>query len=183
MKLADGPVSSGGNRPVISLIVAMDRAGVIGRDGALPWHLPADLKRFRAITMGKPIVMGRRTYESIGRALPGRRNVVLSAREGYEAQGCDTFTSIEAALDALADAAEIMIIGGAALYRTMLPLADRLYLTDVDAEVDGDVAFPDFDRDAWRCVEEIEHAADDAHAHAFSFRVFERISANAAPAR
>lgn len=163
----------------LSLIVAMAGNGVIGRDGGLPWHLPADLKRFRAITMGKPIVMGRRTHESIGRALPGRRNIVLSREQGYLAPGCDVFASLDAALVALSDEAEVMIVGGAALYAQALPYAACLYVTDVDAELDGDVHFPAFDREAWRELEREAHAPDASHAYSYCFRVFERISRKA----
>lgn len=159
----------------LSVVVARDRNGVIGRDGDLPWHLPDDLKRFRAITMGKPIVMGRRTHESIGRPLPGRRNVVLSRRRGYEAAGCEVFPSLDAALAAL-DEPEIMVVGGAALYAEALPRAGRLYLTEVDAEVEGDVRFPVLDERDWQTVGDEAHAADERHAHAFRFRVLERVS-------
>jgi dihydrofolate reductase len=154
----------------------MARHGVIGRDGGLPWHLPADLKRFRNITMGKPIVMGRRTHESIGRALPGRRNIVLSRELGYQAQDCEIFDSLDAALAALRDEAEVMIVGGAALYAEALARADCLYLTDVDAELSGDVHFPDFDRAVWREVECEPHLADASHAYNYCFRQFKRLS-------
>ena len=147
---------------------------VIGRDGSLPWHLPADLKRFRAITMGKPIVMGRRTHESIGRVLPGRRNVVLSRQRDFVAAGCDVFVSLDVALAALHEASEVMIVGGAALYAEALPRATRLYLTEVDAELAGDVYFPAFERDAWRELECEAHAVDATHAYACKFRVLER---------
>lgn len=160
----------------LSLVVARDRRGVIGRDGALPWHLPDDLARFRAITMGRPIVMGRRTHASIGRALPGRRNIVLTRNAGYEAPGCEVFAALDAALAALEEGSEAMIIGGAALYRVALPRARRLYLTEVDARVDGDVFFPAIDEQAWRELEREAHPADARHAHAFCFRVLERLT-------
>ncbi len=160
----------------LSLVVAMARNGVIGRDGSLPWHLPADLKRFRAITLGKPIVMGRRTHESIGRALPGRRNIVLSRAPDYRAADCEVFNSLDAALAALRDEAEVMIVGGAALYAEALPRADRLFITEVDAELAGDVIFPDFDRAAWREVGREAHGADASHAHDYCFRQLERLS-------
>ncbi|MGR8918092.1 MAG: type 3 dihydrofolate reductase [Gammaproteobacteria bacterium] len=163
--------------PRLSIVVALDRARTIGRDGTLPWHLPDDLRRFKAITMGKPIVMGRRTFESIGRPLPGRRNVVLSASAGFAAEGCEVFRSLGDALGALDAVEEIMIVGGAALYGEALPRASRLYLTEVDAEVDGDVQFPAYDPDAWREVSCEVHAADERHAHAFRFRVLERADA------
>ena len=165
----------------LSLVVAMARNGVIGRDGGLPWHLPADLKLFRAITLGKPIVMGRRTHESIGRALPGRRNIVLSRAPGYQATDCEVFESLDAALVALADTTEVMIVGGAALYAQALPHAECIYVTDVDAELDGDVHFPAFDSDAWRELEREAHAPDASHAYSYCFRVLERISRKVPP--
>lgn len=160
----------------VSLVVAYDRDQAIGRDGDLPWHLPDDLKRFRAITMGKPIIMGRRTHESIGRPLPGRRNVVLSTSESYRAAGCDHFCSLADALHALRDSDEVMLIGGAAVYASGLPLATRLYVTEVDAAVGGDVFFPPFDRAAWRETAREAHAADDTHAWPFAFVTLERVS-------
>ena len=158
----------------LSIIVAMDRSGVIGREGELPWHLPDDLKRFKRITMGKPIIMGRRTHESIGRPLPGRRNIVLSSRTDYAADGCEVQLSVAAAMAAVADAAEAMVIGGAALYAAILPQASRIYLTEVDAALTGDVHFPVFDRMQWTELSREAHAADARHAHAFTFLVLER---------
>ena len=114
----------------LSLLVALDRNHVIGREGGLPWHLPADLKRFKSITMGKPIIMGRKTHESIGHPLPGRRNIVLTSRVDYATAGCDVFSSLEFALAATRDNAEVMIVGGAAVYAEALPLCTRLYLTE-----------------------------------------------------
>ena len=154
----------------------MARNGVIGRAGGLPWHLPADLKHFRAITMGKPIVMGRRTHTSIGRALPGRRNIVLSREPAYQAADCEVYDSLDAARVALAGAAEVMIIGGAALYAEALPHAARLYLTEVDAELAGDVYFPAFDPAAWQELAREAHHSDAHHAFNYCFVLLERIS-------
>lgn len=165
----------------LALVVAMARNRVIGRDGSLPWHLPADLQRFRAITMGKPIVMGRRTHESIGRPLPGRRNIVLSRATGYTAAGCEVFVSLEVALAALGEVEEVMVVGGAALYAEALPLAARIYLTEVDAAPPGDVFFPAFDRALWREVECEAHAADERNEYAWCFRVLDRINRTAPP--
>lgn len=159
----------------------MAHNGVIGRDGGLPWHLPADLKRFRAITMGKPIVMGRRTHESIGRALPGRRNIVLSRAAGYRAADCEVFNSLYAALAAVHDETEVMVIGGAALYAEALPHAACLYLTEVDAKIAGDVRFPNYDRDAWREMGREAHPADASHAYNYCFLQLERINQTPAP--
>jgi len=141
----------------ISLIVAMGANRVIGADNRMPWHLSADLKRFRQITMGKPILMGRRTHESIGRPLPGRKNIVLTADPDYAAPGCAVAHDLEAALRE-AEGEELMVIGGAALYRAFLPRADRLYLTLIHSEFAGDTFFPEFDPAEW-----IEAAREDAH--------------------
>lgn len=159
----------------VSLVVAMAHDGVIGRDGGMPWHLPAELKRFRAITMGKPIVMGRRTHDSIGRALPGRRNIVLSRDPAYRAaEGSEVFPSLDAALAALADCEEVMIIGGATLYAEALPRATRLHLTEIDAELVGDTWFPAFDRDQWREVASEARGVDADNPLAWRHVVLER---------
>ncbi|MEQ8659886.1 MAG: dihydrofolate reductase [Gammaproteobacteria bacterium] len=163
------------------MVVALDNGGVIGRAGTLPWHLPDDLRRFRAITMDKPIVMGRRTHASIGRALPGRRNLVLTRDRDYVAPGCEVCASLDAALARCAAAPEVMIIGGAAVYREALPRAQRLYLTEVDARIEGDVHFPPLDAAAWREVSCEAHPRDANHAYAFRFRVLERVSRGRAP--
>lgn len=159
--------------PIVSLVVAVARNGVIGRDNDLPWRLPDDLKHFKAITLGKPVVMGRRTFESIGRPLPGRENRVVSRRPGFEAPGCRVFASLEAAL--AGPEPEVMVIGGGQIYAAALPLAQRLYITEVDAEVAGDARFPGIDPDGWREVSCEAHAADERHAHAFRIRLLERI--------
>ena len=173
-----GPASTTtAKRPAVGIVVALDRRGVIGRDGGLPWHLPADLQHFKAITLGKPIIMGRRTHESIGRVLPGRRNLVVSRQPGYVAAGCECYASLTAALAACADCAEAMVVGGAALYAEALALADRLYLTEVEADVIGDVYFPPWDAAAWRELECEAHTADARHMHAYRFRVLERRTA------
>ena len=158
---------------IISLIVAMDRSGVIGRDGALPWRLSGDLKHFKAVTMGKPLVMGRKTHESIGRPLPGRRNIILTRQPDYTAQGCDVRHSVEDALAACAGVDEIMVMGGAALYGHFLPRADRIYLTRVQAEVGGDTWFPPFDDSAWNEVERRDCPADERNEYPYSFLLLE----------
>jgi len=170
-----GPDETPG-RSSISLIVATDRNGVIGKDGDLPWHLPADLAHFKRTTMGKPLIMGRRTHESIGRALPGRRNVVLSRRHGWQpAEGCELARDVDEALSLLADEAEVMIIGGEAIYAAFLPRADRLYLTLVDTVVvDGDARFPALDSAAWVEASRELRPADDRNAHGLSFRMLQR---------
>lgn len=136
--------------PHVALVVAVARNGVIGKDGRLPWHLPEDLKRFRALTMGHHLIMGRQTWESIGRPLPGRTSVVLTTRRDYVAPGAQVVHSLEQALAACPADDEIFIIGGAQVYRAGLPLADRIYLTEIDADYEGDVVFPALDRADWR---------------------------------
>jgi dihydrofolate reductase len=159
---------------VISLIVAVAANRVIGRDNKLPWRLPNDLRRFRALTMGKPLVMGRKTYESIGRPLDGRHNIVVSRNPDYRAEGCTVVHSPEAALAAAAGAAELFVIGGAELYAQFLPQAHRLYLTLVHAHVAGDTYFPPIVESQWREIEREEHQADGRHAYAYSLLVLER---------
>lgn len=136
---------------MISLIVAMARNRVIGRDGGMPWHLPEDLRHFRELTLGKPVLMGRRTCESLGRALPGRTNVVVTRDPAYRAPpGFEVYGSLEQALAACAAAPEIMVIGGATIYEQVFPLADRIYLTLIDRDFEGDTLFPEYDETAWR---------------------------------
>ncbi len=157
----------------ISIIVAMAEGGVIGLDGGMPWHISADLKHFKAVTMGKPIIMGRKTCESIGRALPGRTNIVITRQADYVAEGMAVANSLDAALDLAGEAEEAMIIGGAEIYRAALPGAGRIYLTEVGGEPEGDVYFPRFERGEW---EETEREAFPAlgDAPAYSFVVLER---------
>jgi len=156
------------------MIAALARNRVIGRDGDLPWRLPDDAKHFRDTTMGKPVVMGRKTWESFGGVLEGRDNIVVSRQPDYEAAGATVVSSLDEALKLLSDRDEVFIAGGEALYAEALPRAGRMVLTLVDAEVDGDVHFPDFDRSEWREVERREHPADARHAHAFSIVTLER---------
>lgn len=159
------------------LIAALDRNRAIGRDNALPWHLPDDLKRFKALTLGKPVLMGRRTAESLGRALPKRRNLVLTRSGRVPFDGMQAVATLDEAC-ALADAdgaVELCVIGGAELYALTLPFAARLSLTHVDTEVDdADTFFPAFDPAQWRAVSREAHAADERHAFAFEFVDYER---------
>ena len=159
----------------ISLIVAASANGVIGADGELPWHLPDDFRFFKQVTMGKPIVMGRRTWESIGRPLPGRQNIVITRQTGFEATGASVVDSPEAAVEAAGDQDEIMIIGGGEIYRRFLPMADRVYLTRVDATIEGDTFFPALDEGEWAVDSSERHDADERHAYAFEFRVYSRV--------
>jgi dihydrofolate reductase len=160
---------------VISLIVAAAENDVIGRDGALPWHLSDDLRRFKALTMGKPIIMGRKTFESIGRPLPGRQNIVITRQPAYVADGCEVVTSVDDAITAAGSAQETMVIGGAEIYRLFLPLAKRIYLTRVGARIAGDTRFPELPRTAWRESTREEQPADERNDHAFTFVILERV--------
>ena len=162
----------------VSIIAAVAENGIIGRDGKLPWHLSEDLRRFKRLTMGHTIVMGRRTWESIGRPLPGRRMVVVSRQPQYRArpEGVEVAACLNDALR-IAEAAgddEVFIIGGAELYRAALIKADRLYLTRVRAKVAGDTYFPEVDWQQWRLLESEKHDADDGNDYRYSFEVFER---------
>lgn len=160
----------------ISLIVAASKNDVIGVGGGLPWHLPEELRRFKALTMGKPMIMGRATYESIGRALPGRQSIVLSRRPGFVAAGCDVVDTVEAALAAAGDAPEVMVIGGGYIYRRFLPLAHRIYLTRVDIEIDGDTFFPTLDMSEWTTTEHEAFPQAAGREAGFSIATLERIS-------
>lgn len=156
--------------PALSLVAALDCNFAIGKGNALPWHLPDDLKRFKALTLGKPVLMGRRTAESLGRALPGRRNLVLTRHGTVPFDGMEAVASLSQALDAVADATEVCVIGGGEVFAETLPLATRLHLTWVDTSVDGaDAFFPRFDASAWQEVARSAHAADAKHAFAFDF--------------
>lgn len=161
----------------ISIIVAMGESSVIGLEGGMPWRIPADLKHFKRITMGKPIIMGRKTHESIGRALPGRTNIVITRQSDYEAKGVEVTDSMDAALQAAENVAgnsgEAMIIGGAEIYRAALPIADRIHLTEVGSAPKGDVYFPRFERDEWHETEREEFPAI-GDVPAYSFVMLER---------
>lgn len=155
-------------------IVAMADNGVIGRDGGLPWRLPEDLKRFKSLTMGHALLMGRRTQESIGRALPGRRNLVLSRDPAWRASGCETVASPQAALALVEPPQMLYVIGGALVYHACWSLVGRLELTEVHAEVPGDTRLEGFDRREWRETFREDHAADARHAHPYTFVTLER---------
>ena len=162
---------------ITSLIVAAAENDVIGRQNDLPWRLSADLRRFKELTMGHAIVMGRKTYESIGRPLPGRRMIVVTRQPGYAAEGAEVAGDMQAAVDLAAQQGEteLFIIGGAEIFAHFLPMADRLYWTHVHANVDGDVTFPAFDRGAWQLVESVRHEADAKNEHPYSFELYERV--------
>jgi dihydrofolate reductase len=152
---------------VISVIAAMARNRVIGIDNTLPWRLPEDLKHFKALTLGHHIIMGRKTYESIGKPLPGRTTVIVTRNPAYQVEGCLTVTSIEAAIAAGDGDAEVFFVGGAELYAQVLPRADRLYLTEIQAEYGGDAWFPEFDTKTWREIERREQVSPDGLAYHF----------------
>lgn len=158
----------------LSLIAAMDRQRVIGIENRLPWYLPADLKRFKQITLGKPVIMGRNTYESIGRSLPGRRNIIVTRTVGYAPAGCEIAGSLADALQQAGAASEVMLIGGASLYQQALPQVQRMYLTMIDADYPGDAWFPAYAETDWNvcAVEHIEKS--ETFAHAYRFMTLER---------
>jgi len=154
----------------ISLIAAMDKNRVIGADNDMPWHLPDDLKFFKANTVNKPVVMGRKTFESIGsRPLPNRRNLVVTRNADYEANGAEVFHSVEDALKTCVSDEEVIIMGGGQLYAQMMPFANKLYVTLVDAEVMGDTLFPEWLSDEWQAISKDKHEKDQRHAYAFEF--------------
>ncbi len=161
---------------MIAIVVAHSSNRVIGRDGGLPWRLPSDMRRFRELTRGHTVVMGRRTFESLPdafRPLPERRNIVLSAQPGYEAAGAEVFSTLERALEACAG--DCFVIGGEAAYREALPRCERLYATEIDAELDGDAFFPAVDVAEWRCVDDGEQQVENDLG--FTFRTYERAGA------
>lgn len=159
---------------IISLIAAMDRNRLIGNKNRLPWHLPADFAHFKSVTMGKPIIMGRKTWESIGKPLPGRTNIVLSRNPETRFDGAVCVSSFEEAVAAVSDADEIMVIGGSAIYEMLLPKADRMYITYVDAEFEGDAWFPAFDESQWLEKESVLRQADDKNSYDCRFVIFEK---------
>lgn len=154
--------------PLVSIIVATDERGAIGRDGGLPWRLPDDLRRFKTLTMGKPIVMGRKTWDSIGKPLPGRHNIVITRQAGFDVPGVTAVTSLDDALAIAGDVPEVCIIGGAEIYRLALPRTGLIHLTRVHAVVDADTYFPELDADEWDELLVGQHAADEKHTYAYS---------------
>ncbi|MDT3707874.1 MAG: dihydrofolate reductase [Thiobacillus sp.] len=161
-------------KPRVSVIAALARNGVIGIENRLPWRLPEDLAHFKALTLGHPILMGRKTFESLGRPLPGRTNVVITRNPGYRPDGCLVAASIPAAIALCGGADEVFFIGGADLYAQAIPLADRLYLTEVDIEATGDAWFPDYDKRAFREVSRESHTGGKGEVLRFDFVVYER---------
>lgn len=163
-------------KPTISLIAAIAENRAIGIDNRLPWRLPADLRHFKRMTLGKPMVMGRKTWESLPGLLPGRPHIVVTGNANYQAEGCTVAHSIEQALLAAGDVDEVMIVGGATFYQQMLPRADRLYLTLVHTRVEGDAFFPEYVAAQWRASEREYHSADAKNPFDYTFCTFERVS-------
>lgn len=162
---------------IISMIAAMAANRVIGRDNTMPWHLPADLRHFKQVTLGKPVIMGRKTFESIGRPLPGRRNIVISRTAPADTKGAEWVSSVEQALTMLADQSEVMVIGGGEIYRQCLPLAQRLYLTEIDMTTEGDAFFPDYQQHGqWQLTEDVLYSADEHNAYNCRFIILERLA-------
>ena len=164
---------------ILSMIVATADNNIIGKDNDMPWHLPADLAYFKKVTLGKPIIMGRKTFESIGRPLPGRRNIVISRDESYQAAGIDTVTSVEQALALVNDVEEIMVIGGGAIYRHCLPAATRLYVTHIKADIDGDTHFPNYEDGSWQKISSELRKSDDKNVYNLDFCVYQRVTNDA----
>ena len=158
----------------LSLIAAVSRNNVIGKDNKMPWHFPADLQFFKTTTLGKPIIMGRKTWESLGRILPGRRHIVVTRNKDYTAEGVEIIHSTDAALKQASNVDEAVIIGGAHLYEEMLPLTDRLYLTEIDAEFEGDTFFPEWNKEEWEVVSSETHPADEKNSFPYRFVVYDR---------
>ncbi|NOR73021.1 MAG: type 3 dihydrofolate reductase [Mariprofundaceae bacterium] len=160
----------------LSLIWAMDENRLIGTENRLPWKLPADMQWFRKQTMGKPVLMGRKTYESIGKPLPGRENLIMTRQQGLAIEGCRIVHSLDEARAALPDADEIMVIGGSDIYTLLLPDAARLYCTVVHDRFEGDAWFPEYDQEQWQQSLCEHHEADEHNRHAYSFMIYERVS-------
>ena len=162
---------------MISYVVAVSRNGVIGREGGLPWHISSDLKRFKEITMGKPVVMGRKTWDSLPRKpLPGRRNIVITRQPGFTAEGAEVVATPEQALALCAGEKEVAVIGGGEIYRLFWPMVDRIYLTEVELEVDGDTHFPDLKPGQWREVAREVHPRGERDSAAFTLRTLDRMT-------
>ncbi len=153
--------SVGHNATRIYLVAAVARNGVIGAGGKLPWHLPEDLRHFRQLTMNHPVIMGRRTWDSLGKPLPGRENIVVSRQSGFDAPGASKAASVEGAIALCAGEPVAFVIGGSEIYAAALPLADGLVLTEIDRDYDGDTRFPDWDRKAWRVAQKETHTSTD----------------------
>jgi dihydrofolate reductase len=160
--------------PLLALVVAAAENGVIGNGNRLPWHLPADLRHFKTVTMGKPMLMGRRTFDSIGKALPGRRSLVLTRNASFSAPGAERVATLDEALALTREEPELAVIGGAEVYRLCLPRAQRMYFTRVHASLAGDTRLPEIDWREWHCVERSTHPVDDKNRYAMTFFVLQK---------
>lgn len=163
------------DKPLLSIIVAAAENGAIGKDNQLLWHLPNDLKFFKRTTTGHPIIMGRKTYDSVGKPLPNRRNIVITRQPGYVIEGADVVHSLEEALALCAAAAAVFIVGGAEIYRQALPVVRQVYLTRVHALIEGDSFFPPLDENEWTLVSAETHPIDERHAYSYTFMKYERV--------
>ena len=161
---------------IISIIAAMGNQRTIGINNSLPWKLPADMQWFRKCTMGKPIIMGRTTFESIGKPLPGRKNVIVSRNPDYQVEGAIVVHSLEQAIDAVQGEEEVMIIGGSNIYSQALAFANRLYLTEIHSDFEADSWFPEFDQAQWQQCSREDHRADEKNLYDYSFVVLERLT-------
>lgn len=159
---------------VISIVAAMGKNRVVGKNNKLPWYLPADLKHFKELTLGKPVIMGKKTFESIGRPLPKRINIVLTRNENFNPQDCLTAHSVEEALKSAGEAKEVMVIGGASVYAQFLPRTDRIYLTLIDADFEGDTYFPEINPQEWKETQRIENEPDEKNSYKYTFITLER---------
>jgi len=159
---------------LLSLIVAVAKNNVIGGNNKLLWHLPADLKHFKALTMDHTIIMGRKTYESIGKPLPGRKNIIISRQEDYSAEGCIVLTNLQAAVDLCKKEGEVFIIGGAEIFKQSMHAADKIYITRIDHYFDGDTYFPNMNFSEWKMVKYLKHHADEKNKYEYSFAEYQR---------
>tara|TARA_R110000787_G_scaffold19570_4_gene58573 strand:- start:312 stop:800 length:489 start_codon:yes stop_codon:yes gene_type:complete len=159
---------------ILSMIVAHANHRVIGKNNDMPWHLPADLAYFKKTTLGKPIIMGRKTFQSIGRPLPGRKNVVISRDDSFQADGVEVVNSVDAALALVSDSKEVMVIGGGAIYQHCLAAAQRLYITHIDATIEGDTYFPEYDLKVWKKLSSDIRPSDEKNQYSLDFSVYEK---------
>jgi dihydrofolate reductase len=160
---------------IVSLVLAASRNDVIGKDNALPWHLPADLRFFKKTTLGHPVIMGRRTFDSVGKPLPGRLNVVITRSDAYAPEGVVVVGSVDEALDRDYDCDEIFVVGGSEIYRQSMKRADRIYLTRIDEDFEGDTFAPKIDPAQWHLVSREEHEPDEKNRYRYAFEVWERV--------
>ncbi len=160
---------------ILSLIAAVSKNNVLGKDNQLIWHLPADLRHFKNITSGHTIIMGRKTFDSIGKPLPNRRNIVVTRQRDFQPEGCEVFNNLQRAIDACIGEEEAFIVGGAEIYKQSMDAADKIYLTRIDKLFEGDAFFPEFSLSEWRLSKYERHHADEKNQYEYSFSEFERI--------